>query len=277
MGPRGPQLRFVFLGYPGGAWARRCRTAALVEDECHSTMRIVSPLESLLLRLETGLIFKLDSPIEKLTRTYFGLVVGVLYMAVAISLGVTEMDNTWTRLHVEPVPETETNLGIRYTIRVKGGPWRSLKRCWLSHATRLLGPWIAADNHLLDDLFLITGAVLEVHLQFPEQSAPRDSPTSLPYLFLSSPRIEFDVEGSISVIIPPRDQRYYWSFDPTGDEQLGEELAARIPLPEVEFELLARGSSWTADQYTLLRDFEKAKENASAVCNRPYYPQSDLL
>ncbi|KAJ7441983.1 hypothetical protein FB451DRAFT_1569084 [Mycena latifolia] len=164
---------------------------------------------------------------------------------------VTEMNNTWTRLRVESVPETETNLLIDYTIE---GPWRSLKRCWLSHATRLLGPWIAADNHMLN------GTVLDVHLQFSQHTPQRNSPTLLPYLFLSSPRIKLDMEGRVSVIIPPQDQRYYWSFDPAGDERLCEELVAQIALPAVEFQLWARGSSWTASQYTLLRDFEEAKK-----------------
>ncbi|KAJ7448757.1 hypothetical protein FB451DRAFT_760496 [Mycena latifolia] len=273
----GHRLRFVSMGHLGGAWAPRCRTAALLEDEC---VRSPDPsgnfdwLDQIAIHNEECV--PLGKLITPAAGDWFDFQVGFSHGEFDEGIcwtrgwrticryitGITVMNETWTRLRLEPVPGMKTNLLIDYAIE---GPWRSLKRCWLSHATRLLGPWIAADNNMLNDLCLITGIVLEVRLRFPQHTSHRNSPTLLPYLFLSSPRIKIDMEGRVSVFIPPQDERYYWSFDPAGHERLGEEMAAQIALPDVEFELWARCSSWTASQYTLLRDFEEAKKNASPV------------
>ncbi|KAJ7633960.1 hypothetical protein B0H17DRAFT_1149850 [Mycena rosella] len=91
----------------------------------------------------------------------------------------------------------------------------------------------------------------------PEQNT--DPPSNMPYLFVASPAAYFEEDGTIWIQILPPDQRYYWSFDPLGEEQLGEDFACQLSLPEVTFRVEVFGDSWTTAQYDLLRKFHEIK------------------
>ncbi|KAJ7688106.1 hypothetical protein B0H17DRAFT_1203119 [Mycena rosella] len=111
---------------------------------------------------------------------------------------------------------------------------------WISQAPRLLDSGIATGVKL-DDLLLIDAVDLSMRLHYPAQNT--DPPSELPYLFVSSPAARFEQDGTVWIEIPPPDQRYYWSLYPSGEEQLGEDLAGQLSLP----------------QYDLLRKFHEIK------------------
>ncbi|KAJ7678339.1 hypothetical protein B0H17DRAFT_1139413 [Mycena rosella] len=55
------------------------------------------------------------------------------------------------------------------------------------------------------------------------------------------------------------DQYYYWSFDSSGEDRLGGDLATQVSLPEVIFEVYAYADFWRMVQYDLLRKFHEIK------------------
>ncbi|KAJ7657558.1 hypothetical protein B0H17DRAFT_1213473 [Mycena rosella] len=130
-----------------------------------------------------------------------------------------------------------------------------MRKFWISQAPRLLDSGIATGVKL-DDL-LIDAVDLSMRLHYPAQHT--DPPSNMPYLFVSSPIARFDDDGTVWIDILPPDQRYYWSFDPLGEEQLGEDPATQLSLPELTFEVFAFGYSWTTAQYDLLRKFHEIK------------------
>jgi hypothetical protein len=67
-----------------------------------------------------------------------------------------------------------------------------------------------------------------------------DEPLSKAYLFLSNPQVEV-LDGQLTVINPPDAEKYYWSFDPAGLDQLTHEIAKDIGLPTPEFMIVAYG------------------------------------
>ncbi|KAJ7657585.1 hypothetical protein B0H17DRAFT_1213431 [Mycena rosella] len=120
----------------------------------------------------------------------------------------------------------------------------------MSKAPRFLDSGIATGVQQYD-LILIDTVYLSMRLHYPAQNT--DPPLNLPYLHVFEPAARIEEDGTIWLDIQPRNQRYHWSFDPPGEERLGEHFSAQLSLPEVS------GHSWTADQYDLLRKFHEVK------------------
>ncbi|KAJ7613793.1 hypothetical protein B0H17DRAFT_1153095 [Mycena rosella] len=99
---------------------------------------------------------------------------------------------------------------------------------------------------------------LSMRVHYPAQDM--NPPSKLPYVFVFSPAARFEEDGTIWLDIQPPDQRYYWSFDPLGDEQLGDDLASQLSPPEVTFTAEASGYSWTTAKYDLIRKFHELKD-----------------
>jgi hypothetical protein len=62
-----------------------------------------------------------------------------------------------------------------------------------------------------------------------------DSPTDDVYLFVFPAGVD-DSDGSLPVHLPPDSERYYWSFDPDGIEQLPQDSLDKLTLPRVNFQ-----------------------------------------
>ncbi|KAJ7686412.1 hypothetical protein B0H17DRAFT_1136961 [Mycena rosella] len=98
---------------------------------------------------------------------------------------------------------------------------------------------------------------------YPEQNT--DPPSKLPYLFVFSPAARFEEDRTVWINIYLPDQRFYWSFDPSGEEQLGEDLAAQFSLPQVAFAVNAFGYSSTTAQYDRRKFYEAKGVNYSIL------------
>ncbi|KAJ7687607.1 hypothetical protein B0H17DRAFT_1136158 [Mycena rosella] len=128
---------------------------------------------------------------------------------------------------------------------------------WTRHlASWNLGSPIATGVKL-DDLVLLDTVELLMWLQFPKQNS--DPPSNMPYLFVFQPVPRIKEDGTVWIDILPPTKHCYWSFDPLGEEQLREDLAPQLSLPQVTFEVKVGGWSWTTSQYDLLRKFHEAR------------------
>ncbi|KAJ6532513.1 hypothetical protein B0H19DRAFT_1039706 [Mycena capillaripes] len=76
------------------------------------------------------------------------------------------------------------------------------------------------------------------------------------YLFLC-PLTEFQIELPGHFRIPAC--AAYWSRDPSGAERLSAEEAKNEGFPDIEFHVLAIGSTWDDNVYTGIRQFHQAK------------------
>ncbi|KAJ7688118.1 hypothetical protein B0H17DRAFT_1203127 [Mycena rosella] len=133
---------------------------------------------------------------------------------------------------------------------------RYMTESWISQAPRLLESGIATGVKL-DDLRLIDEVYLWIRLHYPAQNT--DPVSNMPYMFVFESAARIEEDGTVWLDIQPPDQRYYWSFDASGEEQLGEDLMAQLSLPQLTFEVTAYGDSWTMAQCDLLRKFHELK------------------
>ncbi|KAJ7787198.1 hypothetical protein B0H14DRAFT_287941 [Mycena olivaceomarginata] len=85
-----------------------------------------------------------------------------------------------------------------------------------------------------------------------------DAPSSKVYLFLFNPQVEV-LDGQLTVINLPDAEKYYWSFDPAGLDQLTHEIAEDIGLPTPKFTIRPWGLFLEEEQTNLIREFHAAK------------------
>jgi hypothetical protein len=85
-----------------------------------------------------------------------------------------------------------------------------------------------------------------------------DAPTDKVYLFLFPPQVD-TVDGQITVFIPLDAEKYYWAFDPDGQDRLTSAMAEDFGLPTVEFSIHLGGGKWDERHYDMVRDFHIAK------------------
>ncbi|KAJ7787193.1 hypothetical protein B0H14DRAFT_2954908 [Mycena olivaceomarginata] len=85
-----------------------------------------------------------------------------------------------------------------------------------------------------------------------------NAPTSKVYLFLFNPQVEV-LDGQIIVINPPDAEKYYWSFDPAGLDQLTHEIAEDIGLPTPKFMIVPHGLFLEEEETNLICEFHAAK------------------
>ncbi|KAJ7768016.1 hypothetical protein B0H14DRAFT_2201935, partial [Mycena olivaceomarginata] len=78
------------------------------------------------------------------------------------------------------------------------------------------------------------------------------------YLFLFNPQVEV-LDGQLTVINLPDAEKYYWSFDPAGLDQLTHEIAEDIGLPTPKFTIRPWGLFLEEEQTNLIREFHAAK------------------
>ncbi|KAJ7633947.1 hypothetical protein B0H17DRAFT_1280434 [Mycena rosella] len=173
---------------------------------------------------------------------------------LSTSIYITALDTQWTRTRIVVPAASRTNMHFSSDSAIDNTPYT--RKSWISQAPRLLDSGIATGVKL-DDLLLIDHIYLSMRLHYPEQNT--DPPSNMPYLFVSSPATRIKEDGTVWIEILPPDQRYYWSFDPSGEEQLEEDLAGQLSLPQVAFKVYACGRSWTTAQYDLLRKVHELK------------------
>ncbi|KAJ7444665.1 hypothetical protein FB451DRAFT_1413063 [Mycena latifolia] len=180
------------------------------------------------------------------------------WIPTSLRAGFTRMENQWTRI---ALPANKMDFAFHSQIQIKMS-WDDdyMNKRWLSEATRILGPWITADNHMLSDLCLTDSATLSFRLHYPKYINDPDTSSNALYLFVFRPKIAIDADGKCFADVPHPGERFYWSFDPSGVERLGDEPDDLIALPRVFFEVGVTGWSWTAGQYNLLKNFQQAKE-----------------
>ncbi|KAJ7637784.1 hypothetical protein B0H17DRAFT_1187356 [Mycena rosella] len=169
-----------------------------------------------------------------------------------VGTDITALDTQWKRIVVPAGSEKDLNFVSYSSIP---DIWY-IRKSWISQAPRLLESGIATGVKL-DDLCLIGTVYLSIRIHYPVQST--DPSSNMPYLFVSSPAARFEKDGRIWIEISPPDQQYYWSFDPSGEDQLGEDLPGQLFLPEVTLTVNVYGDSWTTAQYNLLRTFHEPK------------------
>ncbi|KAJ7303637.1 hypothetical protein DFH08DRAFT_825735 [Mycena albidolilacea] len=85
-----------------------------------------------------------------------------------------------------------------------------------------------------------------------------DAPSSKVHLFLLNPQVEV-LDGQLTVINPPDAEKYYWSFDPAGLDQLTHETAEDIGLPTPKFTIESYGLFLEEEETNLIREFHAAK------------------
>jgi hypothetical protein len=85
-----------------------------------------------------------------------------------------------------------------------------------------------------------------------------NAPQPQAYLLLFPPQVEC-VDGQFTIMNPHDNEKYYWSFDPTGLDRLTHEMAEDIGLPTPQFSVEATG--WRLGKSTLdmVRKFHAAK------------------
>ncbi|KAJ6565301.1 hypothetical protein DFH09DRAFT_1315081 [Mycena vulgaris] len=151
------------------------------------------------------------------------------------------------------------DLGLLSDIGLHYPSVRYINEEWLSQATEILGSTLASDSLVLDELFLSCGATLSIRLHYTTKIPSLDDQWNMPYLFAFTPSMIFDVDGRCFIDVLRADQRFFWSFDPSGAEPLEDNLSAQMSLPQVFFDVELRGNSWTAAQYDLLGKFHRKK------------------
>jgi hypothetical protein len=85
-----------------------------------------------------------------------------------------------------------------------------------------------------------------------------DSPSDDIYLFLFPAAVEAS-GGQLTVHLPPKDEMYYWSYDPEGIEYLSEESLDQFALPRVDMVVNVLSVRWSQSQYDAIGDFHRAK------------------
>ncbi|KAJ7789556.1 hypothetical protein B0H13DRAFT_2522197, partial [Mycena leptocephala] len=85
-----------------------------------------------------------------------------------------------------------------------------------------------------------------------------DAPTDKVYLFLFPPQVDV-MDGQLLVTNPPDTEKYYWAFDPDGQDRLTSAMAEDFGLPTVEFSMGKWGGKWDEHDYDMVRDFHIAK------------------
>ncbi|KAJ6536498.1 hypothetical protein DFH09DRAFT_1401989 [Mycena vulgaris] len=169
----------------------------------------------------------------------------------------TPVGNDWTRICVPAI--CGADLGLLSDIGLHYPSVRYINEGWLSQATEILGSTLASDILVLDELFLSCGATLSIRLHYTTKIPSLDDQWNMPYLFAFTPSMIFDVDGRCFIDVLRADQRFFWSFDPSGAEPLEDNLSAQMSLPQVFFDVELRGNSWTAAQYDLLGKFHRKK------------------
>ncbi|KAJ7930693.1 hypothetical protein B0H13DRAFT_880657, partial [Mycena leptocephala] len=85
-----------------------------------------------------------------------------------------------------------------------------------------------------------------------------DAPTDKVYLFLFPPQVDV-VDNLLIVTNPPDTEKYYWAFDPDGQDRLTSAMAEDFGLPTVKFSTELWGGRWEERDYDLVHDFHVAK------------------
>ncbi|KAJ7787185.1 hypothetical protein B0H14DRAFT_287748 [Mycena olivaceomarginata] len=85
-----------------------------------------------------------------------------------------------------------------------------------------------------------------------------DAPSDKVYLFLFPPQVEI-LDGQLTIINPPDAEKYYWSFDPAGLDQLTHKIAEDIGLPTPKFMIEHYGLFLGEEETNLIREFHAAK------------------
>ncbi|KAJ7657602.1 hypothetical protein B0H17DRAFT_1262804 [Mycena rosella] len=205
--------------------------------------------------------FQVHFPDSELSKV--GLRVGI-WRAYGAPIGadITAVDTRWTRSaggiqNRSRIPQLQLYWRMSTRAHDRGSGISQARLNTLKQKTQQAPYQIIATGVKLNDLRLIRMVDLSMRLHYPEQNT--DPPSKLPYLFVFDTAVRIEEDGTVWLDIQPPDQRHYWSFDPSGEEKLGEDLAAQLSLPRVTFQVVAYGDSWTTAQYDLLRKFHEIK------------------
>ncbi|KAF7340340.1 Reverse transcriptase-RNase H-integrase [Mycena venus] len=174
------------------------------------------------------------------------------------------MPTGWTRVEYLDNPDQnpyflEMEAGLDYYYEENVMKW------WISQQNYVCKHLqCAIDANDRRPLHLITGidfhCILNTQLDgFTLQGTfMTNAPQHQVYLFLFPPQVEL-VDGQFIIMNPNDSEKYYWSFDPTGLEQLTHEMAEDIGLLTPQF--FVRVIGWKGDESTLdmIREFHAAK------------------
>ncbi|KAJ7802771.1 hypothetical protein B0H14DRAFT_2891257 [Mycena olivaceomarginata] len=170
-----------------------------------------------------------------------------------------DMPTGWTRVEYPDNPNLDSHHlaaygGIEYHAA------RNVKKWWLSqqayvhkHLQGVIGGSLRkypADDWL-NACFCPNGFTFQGTFM-------TDAPSDKVYLFLFPPQVEI-LDGQLTVINPPDAEKYYWSFDPAGLDQLTHEIAEDIGLPTPKFKIVPRGLFLEEEETNLIREFHAAK------------------
>ncbi|KAJ7818705.1 hypothetical protein B0H14DRAFT_2456117 [Mycena olivaceomarginata] len=172
------------------------------------------------------------------------------------------MPTGWTRVEYQDNPNLDSHhlaayCGIEHDLASHVEKW------WLSQQTYVhkhLQGVIVADV----SLHFITGIHFDCILDHQldgftlRGTFMTDAPSDKVYLFLFPPQVEI-LDGQLTIINPPDAEKYYWSFDPVGLDQLTHEIAEDIGLPTPKFMIVADGLFLEEEDTNLLREFHAAK------------------
>jgi hypothetical protein len=99
------------------------------------------------------------------------------------------------------------------------------------------------------------------------------------YLFLYTADIDYS-NGHLTVHLPPAKERYYWSFDPEGEDALPLESLDELLLPHVDFTAQIWCDRWTQEVYSSIADCQRAKgfdPSTQDVAIELGYPLVDMV